>query len=102
MNYIIIILLILIVSLQYDLWVGEGSVVAVRKLETAIELQAQENKLLRERNEALQAEVIDLKQGLGAIEERARTELGMIKNDETFFHVIDSKGMKQDKKRSDK
>lgn len=91
MNYIIAILLILLIALQYDLWVGKGSIAEVRKLESAIELQIKENKILRERNDALKAEVLDLKHGLGAIEERARTELGMIKNDETFFHVIEQK-----------
>ena len=91
MNYIIAILLILLIVLQYDLWVGEGSIVEVRKLESAIELQINENRILRERNDALKAEVLDLKHGLGAIEERARSELGMIKNNETFFHVIEQK-----------
>jgi len=91
MNYIIAILLVLILILQYDLWVGKGSVYDVRQLETAIQLQEAENKVLRERNDALQAEVIDLKDGLDAIEERARTELGMIQKDEVFFHVTESK-----------
>ncbi len=91
MNYIIAILLVLILILQYDLWVGKGSVYGVRQLETAIQLQEAENKILRERNDALQAEVIDLKDGLDAIEERARTELGMIQKDEIFFHVTESK-----------
>lgn len=93
MNYIISILLIILVTLQYDLWVGEGSIVEVRKLESAIELQTRENQLLRERNDALQAEVLDLKHGLSAIEERVRTEMGMIKDDETFFHVIENKSI---------
>ncbi|MCU7937739.1 MAG: cell division protein FtsB [gamma proteobacterium symbiont of Bathyaustriella thionipta] len=97
MNYIIGILLILLVTLQYDLWVGEGSIVEVRKLEAAIELQTKENKIFRERNDALQAEVLDLKNGFSAIEERVRTELGMIKNDETFFHVIENKHIKTKK-----
>lgn len=91
MNYIIVILLVLILILQYDLWVGKGSVYDVRQLEIAIQLQKAENKVLRERNDALQAEVIDLKDGLDAIEERARTELGMIQKDEVFFHVTESK-----------
>ena len=91
MNYIIAILLVLILILQYDLWLGKGSVHEVRQLETAIQLQEAENKVLRERNDALQAEVIDLKDGLDAIEERARTELGMIQKNEVFFHVTKSK-----------
>ncbi len=91
MNYIISILIILLIVLQYDLWVGKGSIVEVRELEAAIEVQKDENKQLKERNDALKAEVLDLKKGLEAIEERARTELGMIKNNETFFHVIEQK-----------
>jgi len=91
MNYIISILFILLIALQYDLWVGEGSISEVRKLEAALALQAGENQQLKERNDALKAEVLDLKNGLDAIEERVRTELGMIKKDETFFHVIEQK-----------
>ncbi len=91
MNYIIIFLLILLAALQYDLWIGEGSIVEVRKLDAAIVLQKKENKSFRERNDALNAEVLDLKNGLSAVEERVRSELGMIKNDETFFHVIENK-----------
>ncbi|MCK5697370.1 MAG: cell division protein FtsB [Gammaproteobacteria bacterium] len=88
MNYIIFLLLFLISVLQYDLWVGKGSIVEVKELETAIALQVAENKTLRERNDALSAEVMDLKNGLDAIEERVRNEMGMIKRDETFFHII--------------
>ena len=92
MNYIIAALLLLIVLLQYDLWVGQGSMQEARLLEQKIIVQKQENAKLRERNDALQAEVLDLKKGMQAIEERARQELGMIKKNETFFHVIDSRG----------
>jgi cell division protein FtsB len=60
-------------------------------LREAIEQQKQENQRLLERNAALEAEVQDLKQGLEAIEERARSELGMIKKDETFFQIIERK-----------
>ena len=91
MNYIITILLVLLIALQYDLWVGKGSISEVRQLEAALELQVKENQHLNERNDALKAEVLDLKNGLEAIEERVRTELGMIKKDETFFHVIEKK-----------
>ena len=91
MNFIITILLVLLIVLQYDLWVGKGSIAEVRQLESALELQSVENQHLKERNDALKAEVLDLKNGLEAIEERVRTELGMIKEDETFFHVIEKK-----------
>ncbi len=91
MNYIIFLLLFLISTLQYDLWVGKGSIVEVKELEAAIALQVAKNKKLRERNDALSAEVVDLKNGLDAIEERVRNELGMIRRDETFFHIIEVK-----------
>lgn len=82
-------LVALIVLLQYPFWFGNGGVYAVWKLKREITTQRQENASLRERNEALAAEVVDLKQGLAAIEERARIELGMIKKGETFYQVID-------------
>ena len=91
MNYIIAILLTLVIVLQYDLWVGKNSIQEVRQLEANIQLQKKENLRFQERNDALRAEVVDLKNGLEAIEEQARTELGMIQNNETFFHVIKSK-----------
>jgi cell division protein FtsB len=91
MNYIISILLVLLIVLQYDLWVGKNSIAEVRQLESALELQSIENQHLTERNDALKAEVLDLKHGLEAIEERVRIELGMIKQNETFFHVIEKK-----------
>lgn len=91
MNYVIALLLILLSILQYDLWIGKGSIQEVNQLETAVRLQKQENQQLKERNDALRAEVVDLKHGLEAIEERVRTELGMIRKDEIFFHVIEKK-----------
>ena len=91
MNYVLVLLILLFTALQYDVWVGKGSIVEVKELEASIALQVNENQRLRDRNDALQAEVLDLKNGLNAIEERARTELGMIKNNETFFHVIEKK-----------
>ena len=88
-RYLAIILAILFVLLQYDLWVGEGSLTAAWTLEKSIRLQQRQNTRLKDRNKALEAEVQDLKSGLQAIEERARSELGMIKEDETFFQVIE-------------
>ncbi len=80
-------LLFLFVLLQYDLWVGDGSMATVHHLQQAVEHQQQENTTLNLRNESLAAEVDDLKQGLEAIEERARSELGMIRKGETFIQV---------------
>lgn len=91
MNYFIALLLTLLVLLQYDLWVGEGSISEVKRLESAVQRQTEENRQLQERNNALKAEVLDLKNGLDAIEERVRTELGMINKNEIFFHVIEKK-----------
>ena len=81
--------MVLFVLLQYKLWVGDGSLAEVWDLYRQTELQKQENQRLQERNQALEAEVEDLKQGLDSIEERAREELGMIKDDETFYQIIE-------------
>ena len=88
MRVLIWLLVILLVLLQYRLWVGDGSLAEVWGLYRQVETQKAENRELRERNQALEAEVKDLKQGLGAIEERAREELGMIRDDETFYQII--------------
>jgi len=82
-------LLALFIMLQLILWFGEGSFAEVWQLRKQLEAQQVENDQLRERNAALEAEVRDFKQGLDAIEERARNELGMIKKDETFFQIVD-------------
>lgn len=79
----------LLVLLQWPLWFGQGGAWTVWQLSRQIVAQKAENTRLRERNRVLAAEVIDLKSGLAAIEERARIELGMVKEGETFFHVID-------------
>ena len=79
----------LLAILQYDLWFGDGSLTAAWKLEERIQQQQHENEQLQYRNDALAAEVKDLKSGLAAIEERARSELGMIKQGETFVQIID-------------
>lgn len=91
MRLLSILLVGLLTLLQYDLWVGEGSLTAAWQLERAIVEQQAENTRLTERNEALSAEVADLKSGHAAIEERARSELGMIRKDETFVQVVDDK-----------
>ncbi len=82
-------LIVLLVFLQYRLWLGEGSLNEIWQLHQAIDTQTRENAVLKERNAALDAEVKDLKHGLDAIEERARAELGMIKKDETFYRIVE-------------
>lgn len=79
--------LILLAVLQYRLWVGEGSLAHVTQLKQEISEQAQVNEQLFERNRVLTAEVKELKQGLETVEERARHELGMIREGETLFQL---------------
>lgn len=74
--------------LQYKLWVGDGGVPDVLHLQNEVKKLALEKNKLQERNASLAAEVKDLKQGYGAIEERARSEMGMIAKDETFYQII--------------
>ena len=90
MKALIVILIVLLVILQFKLWFGDGNMREVWQLQAAIEEQKKENEKLRERNAALEAEVQDLKQGLEAVEERARSELGMIKKGETFYQIIEN------------
>ena len=89
MKGIIAALVVILVLLQYKLWIGNGSFAEVYRLDQTIAAQEKENAVYKERNLALEAEVADLKHGMDAIEERARSELGMIKHNETFFRVID-------------
>jgi cell division protein FtsB len=89
MRFVHVILLGLFVALQIPLWFGSGSVPTVWRLHEQVETQKIENARLAERNKALIAEVVDLKHGLDGIEERARAELGMVKENETFFHVVE-------------
>ena len=91
MRYLVAILLLLLLLLQYDLWVGDGSLATVWRLQKNIESQQAENAALKERNRALEAEVRDLKTGTDAVEERARNELGMVREGETYIQVIEDK-----------
>jgi cell division protein FtsB len=81
----------LIVLVQYPLWLGKGGWLRVWEIDRQLSAQQATNRALEVRNGALEAEVRDLKQGLEAIEERARYELGMIKPGEVFFQVIEEK-----------
>ncbi len=89
MRWLNIFLLLILLGLQYRLWVGAGSWADVAALDRKIEQQQEKNERLMARNQLLEGEVISLKSGLDAIEERARNDLGMIKRDETFYLVVD-------------
>ena len=81
-------LISLIAVLQYQLWYGKSNWITVWDLEKQVKTERQANRGLQSRNTVLEAEVNDLKQGFDAIEERARSELGMVKQDEIFFQVL--------------
>jgi cell division protein FtsB len=85
-----LIFVILIALLQYPLWLGKGSWLRVWDLNRQIAEQQEKNNGLKARNETLNAEVLDLKSGRAAIEERARSELGMVKQDEVFYQVLEN------------
>lgn len=89
MKPVMILLIAILVILQYRLWLSHDGLPSLLRLHYAVEKQRQDNDKLQERNAVLAAEVADLKSGLDALEERARSELGMVKPDETFFHVIE-------------
>jgi cell division protein FtsB len=81
-------LVLVLLGLQFRLWVGEGSLAEVSTLRQQLATQRVELKDLQERNATLRAEVDDLKKGLAAIEARARSELGLIRQDETYFQLL--------------
>ncbi len=89
-------LLTAILWMQYRLWLAPDGMRDVWRLRGAVAEQREENRILRERNASLEAEVRDLKDGLEAVEERARTDLGMIKEGETFYQIVEgSKNIEQ-------
>lgn len=83
--WLFIVLILLLAGLQYRLWVGEGSLAQVSRLQQQIVEQQGENERLLERNRILEAEVMELKRGMETVEERARQELGMLKEGETLY-----------------
>ena len=89
MRLLTLVLAALIALIQYPLWLGKGSWLRVWEVDQQIRAQREINRKLQTRNTALDAEVRDLKQGLEAIEERARSELGMIRQDEMFFQLVE-------------
>lgn len=94
LRIVLLVLVLLLGWLQYRLWFGTGGAGDVSQLEGQVAQQADQNEGLRQRNAALAAEVADLKSPTGeaAVEERARSELGMIRPGETFYRVVDPAG----------
>lgn len=89
MRLLTVALVALVVVLQQPLWFGSGGWLRVHALGVQLDARREDNARLKARNAALAAEVRDLKQGYDAIEERARSELGMVREDELFFQVIE-------------
>jgi cell division protein FtsB len=89
MRKLTLILVLLLLVLQYQLWFSHNSLIDMWRLQRQLDAQKFENEQLKERNRALEAEVKDLKQGLEAIEERSRSELGMIRKGETFYQIVE-------------
>ena len=87
MKVLAAILALMVVALQYPLWFGKGGWLRVRDLQQQVDMQKAATGKLEARTRASEAEVQDLKAGLDALEERARSELGMIKQDETYFQL---------------
>ena len=96
MRWLWFVLVILILGLQYRLWFGSPSLPDVWAMESAIAEQKRINQELLERNRRLEAQVEDLKKGLSALEERARSEMGMIGEGETFFQVVPKQSISND------
>lgn len=88
MRFLGLALVLLIALIQNPLWFGKGGLLRVHELNNQIDAQRETNVKLAVRNAALDAEVVDLKKGYDAIEERARSELGMVKQDEVFFQLL--------------
>jgi cell division protein FtsB len=87
MRFVMVVLVVVLALLQARLWVSNGGLREVWRLEAEVGRRTEDNSRLAARNSALEAEVLDLRQGLAAAEERARTELGMIHSGETFYQI---------------
>lgn len=94
MKLVLAALLIVLLLLQVRLWSGPGSLADINRLDGEIAVQQSDNALLVERNEALRQEVNDLKNGLDSIEERARSQLGLVRKGETFILVVDQEDVR--------
>lgn len=88
MRFVVVALILILVGLQYKLWFGGDSLPKWFQVEKKLDQRAVENQALAARNRALEADVAELKSGEQALEERARYELGMVKEDETYYHFV--------------
>ncbi len=95
MKWLLLILLSLFGLLQYRLWVSEGSLADVVRLEREVAKQKAANERLQERNRVLAIEVEELKTGLDSVEERARQDMGMVREGETFYMLIEPQNQEQ-------
>tara|TARA_B110000503_G_scaffold18156_1_gene26584 strand:- start:320 stop:595 length:276 start_codon:yes stop_codon:yes gene_type:complete len=89
MKWLVGLILVILVAMQYSLWWGPSGRLEVAHLQDRITAQEAVNASLSRRNRQLHAEVLDLKQGIDAIEERARHDLGMVKPNETFYQLVE-------------
>ncbi len=96
MRFLLALLLLIFLALQYRLWVGEGSYAEVRHLQQEIANKKEDLERMEKENQELRAEIEDLKKGLEAIQERARSELGMIKEGETYFLFVEPEPVTDD------
>ena len=92
MKILLAVLIVMLIGLQYKLWFGDGSLSEVVQLTRELEIQKQKLSELEERNKILEAQVLDLQNGLDAFEEKARNDLGMITQGETFIQLIPQQG----------
>ena len=91
-RWILLALIVSALAMQGQLWLSDAGFRKTSDLRRAVETQSAQNETLRHRNRALEAEVVNLKNGKAAAEERARTDLGMIGRSETFYQVVPSRG----------
>jgi cell division protein FtsB len=89
LKILIAVLILIFIGLQYRLWIGDGSFADINRLDQQVSVQESENAELEQRNDTLVREVEELQTGMDAIEEHARNELGLIKEGETFFLIIE-------------
>jgi cell division protein FtsB len=91
LRWLLGVLLLILVFLQYRLWIAEGSLAEQKRLERQVEEQNAINQALRERNAVLEREVLELQTGNGGVEQRAREQLGLVREGETFYQFVEKK-----------